>query len=585
MTKLEQLRELMDSNGISTYIITKMDPHQSEYAHPRYNGVEYISCFSGSNGTVVVTATEAALWTDSRYFLQAKNELSTGFVLKKEGQPNAMDFMRHATNITKENGVIGFWGESLNATTVKKLNSLKKKSCSIKYDIDLLDIMWEDRPVFERENIFIYDEQYSGASYTKKVAAVREQMTQKNASVYIISSLDDIAWLFNIRCLGDFSAFNFLAYAVITAKESVLFIDQLPTDKNAIDLLQSQGVQFLPYNDIYKYIEKNEFSVAVCSKRTHYTLFSKLKGRRIVDCPFDITTVLKARKNEVEIANIKIANEKEGANFVRLIMWLKNSVHTETITEHDVVQKMEQFRKKDPMYLGYGFDPICGYGSNGAIVHYKVKEKTAHTLHPKGFLLIDIGGKYMEGVTDITRTVALGPLTEEMRKNYTTVLKANIALETLQFRHGAMGVHIDAIARSSLWKAGLHYGHGTGHGIGHLLNIHEGPQVISDKLINAVLEEDMLISNEPGVYIEGQYGIRLETSLFIKGLFENEHGKFLGFENVVFVPFEREAIVPDMLTTIEIDWLNNYHQEVYKKLSPSLDEQEKEWLKKATEKI
>ena len=586
MSKLEQLRQLMSQNNISTYIITKMDPHQSEYAHPRYNGVEFISGFTGSYGTIVVTASEAGLWTDSRYFLQAGSELAKGFTLHREGEPGEIDFIRYAANATKEGDTIGFCGESLSASVVKQLVGRKKKGCQIKYDKDLIKIMWKGRPEFSRENIFVYDERYSGRSHIAKLAEVREHMERSNARLYIISSLDDIAWLFNIRSVGSLGSFNFLAYAAVSNKEAVLFIDRIPEDSAALDILRSGGVKILKYNDIYEYIDNSDAdTVALSSKRTCYSLFRHLSGKRVVELLHDITSVLKSRKNEAEISNIKAANIKEGVNFVRLMIWLKSAAPTGNITEYDVHKKIEELRKEDPNYLGPSFEAICGYGPNGAIVHYKVTKETARLIYPEGFILIDTGANFIEGATDITRTIALGPLTDEMRHHYTTVLKANIAFETLQFRYGAMGVHIDAIARSQLWKEGLHYGHGTGHGVGHLLNIHEGPQNISDKLINAVLEENMLISNEPGVYVEGQYGIRLETSLLIRHALQNAYGKFLKFENVVFVPFERKAIVPNMLTEQEKGWLNDYHQKVYESLEPYLSRLEAEWLKKATEAI
>ncbi|MCL1995316.1 MAG: M24 family metallopeptidase [Defluviitaleaceae bacterium] len=585
MTKLEQLRQLMVQHDIHTYIITKMDPHQSEYSHPRYNEVQFISGFSGSAGKIVVTANEAGLWTDSRYYLQANNELASGFTLHKEGEPDTIDFMQYAANVTKEEDNIGFCGESLSAVAVKKLATRKKKTCQIKYDKNLINEIWKDRPIFSRENIFVYDERYCGETHKAKVAAVREQMAKKNAPMYVISSLDDIAWLFNIRSIGSIGAFNFLAYAVVSEEETMLFMDTTSDDKEATDRLQKQEIKISPYNHVYDYIDESSGAVALSPGRSSYSLFSHLKGRKIVELAHDITATLKARKNSKEKENMRLANERDGVSFVRLIMWLKSAVSIGNVTEYDVTKKLEELRGQDENYMNPSFEPICGYGANGAIVHYKVSQKTAAHLQPKGFVLVDAGANYIEGTTDITRTIALGPLTEEMRRNYTAVLKANIALETLQFRHGAMGVHIDSIARSQMWKEGLHYGHGTGHGIGHLLNVHEGPQSVSEKLVNVVLEEDMLISNEPGVYIEGQYGIRLETSLFITESLTNVHGKFLKFENIVFVPFERKAIVRNMLTQQEIAWINDYHQKVYKKLAPHLSKVEAAWLKDATEAI
>ena len=580
MKTLTLLRNLMKDNNIDTYIITKFDPHQSEYAHPRYNGVHFISGFGGSNGTVVITQDTAGLWTDARYFLQADKELQQGFILHKEGVPGTVDFLRYARDITPQGGTIGFCGESLTPFQAKQL---RNNNLSLKFDQNLINKVWENRPTFEREQLFTYDTKYTGATVQDKLTTVRTEMAKYKAELYPISSLDDIAWLLNIRSMGNTSSFNFLAYLVLTPKTVTLFIDTIPADSDAIATLQSQGVTIKPYNQIYTYLETTTATTAVYSpKRNSFLLASKLANKKTTEIPNDITTNLKACKNETEIQNTKIANEKEGANFVRLIKWLKETVGTQPLTEHDVVNKISEIRSQTDGYLSHSFEPIVGYGPNGAIVHYRVEKETALDIHAKGSVLIDTGAHYIDGTTDITRTIVLGELPQYFKRHYTACLQGNIALGELVFVQGTIGLQIDAIAKAPLWQIGATYGHGTGHGVGHLLNVHEGPANISTKIINEPIKENMLFSNEPGIYIENEYGIRLETSLFVKKAHANQHGVFFCFDNVVLVPFDNDAIDKTMLSQKEIDWLNAYHQTVYTTLEKYLTLDEQRWLKTAT---
>lgn len=586
MSNLVKLRNLMEKYNIHTYIITKADPHQSEYADKRYNGVEFISGFTGSYGYIVVTENEAGLWTDGRYFLQAENKLNKGFTLHKEGEQGTTDFLTYAASITPIGRTIAFCGESLNISQVKFLIARKSPNTVIKFDTNLINEIWDNRPPATREAIIDYPIAYTGQSIIEKLIKVRDHMDKIKGDLYIISSLDDIAWLLNIRSFGGTSTCNFFAYLAITKEETVLFINTITEDEAIITKLNQQGIKISAYAAIYDYIQNSiAKSVIISPKNTNYYLYSRFKDKSVFEISYDITTKLKAKKNNVEIKNIKIANKKDGVAFIKLIMWLKESVKNDSITEYDVVKKMHEIRLENEGYFAPSFDPICGYMKNGAIVHYHVEKSTALTIEPNGFVLVDTGAHYIEGTTDITRTIVVGEITSTMARHYTAVLKGNIALDRLKFIYGTIGTQVDTIARAQLWEEGLNYGHGTGHGIGHLLNVHEGPQNISTKVFNVVLDENMLLSNEPGVYITGEYGIRLENSIFVKKDIKNDHGQFMSFENITFVPFERDAIVVDMLSYQEREWINNYHSQVYNNLEKYLNEQEREWLKVATQEI
>lgn len=587
---LATIREAMKQHSIDTYILTKMDPHQSEYAAPFYNEVFFISGFKGSVGTVIITQDHVGLWTDGRYFLQAEQELVPGITLHKMKEKDVLDPIPWALKHTPEGGSIGINPVAFSVFEVKTLSTkAKQNKLSIK-NADLVSPVWVDRPAITRGALTNYDTTLAGKTYTEKLGEVSARMFDAGAGLYVISSLDDIAWLFNIRSIVDNNTFNFSAYATLAPGETCLFIDTTLADQAVVTTLEQQGIKVKPYSHITDYIKRHPTpNVAYAPKKTSWFIYTAMAGKKPVETPHDHTAILKAIKNGTERQGTRIANEKDAAAFIKLIKWVKEAVSTTAITETDVEDKLRDIRGELPGYLGTSFTPIVGYGSNGAIIHYRAEKETAKTLQATGFVLIDSGAHFTEGTTDITRTVKLGELTNDMKMAYTAVLRGNIALTMAKFPEGTMGYHLDTIARAPVWQGGFNYGHGTGHGIGHMLNVHEGPQVVSPYVLpNSVpLQAGMLISNEPGVYVTDQYGVRLETSLLVKEVEKTDHAQFLGFENVTFVPFEREAILEEMLTPAERNWLNIYHQKVYLKQSERnyLTVEEKEWLKEQTKPI
>ena len=572
MNRLEQLRTLMKQHSIDTYFITKFDPHQGEYTHDMYNGVKFISGFSGSSATAVVTQDKAYMWTDGRYYLQAENELAQGFTMQKlETDLGAIPFAIQNT----PKGTIGFDGSTLNVQMVQALLKSKHPETTIKTDVNLINQLWDDRPTFERANLWNYSEQYNGENTASKLAKVRETMKQKGADIYLISAIDDIAWLLNIRSVSSESAFNFYAYLAIEPHSITLFVDQQADD-------ETLPVPTRPYNGIWAYATENsEKTLLFTPNKTNYTLFNHFTKKKLA-LPHDITTLLKARKNKVEIESLKEANKKEALVFTKLNRWLAHYSENDDITEYDVFEKLDKIRHSLDGYLGRSFYPICGYGSNGAIIHYHLDQATAKPIKREGFLLVDTGSNFIEGTTDITRTYVMGPITDEMKKHYTAVLQGHIALATARFPKGTKGFHLDAFARRPLWEMGLNYRHGTGHGIGHLLNVHEGPQNISPTMVDVVLEEGMLLSNEPGVYFDGSYGIRLENTILVK---KSETTDFLEFETVSYIPFDLRAIDVTMLSDFEKKWLNDYHKVCFDNLKVFLCEVGTAWLAELTRAI
>lgn len=581
---LSKLQTLMENNNISTYIITKSDPHLSEYSNKHYNSVSFISNFTGSNGTIVVTKHSAGLWTDARYQLQAQKQLNENFSLHIVGTPGVLDFLSYCAKNTPPNGTIAFDGKTLSAASVNNLIDLLNEDITIISNLDLISEIWKDRPQITRNKIIPYSTKYCGLDTKEKINIVKKEIAYNNCEMCLISSIDDIAWLFNIRCISNYNSFNFQAYATVS-DEVCLFIDTIPEDSEAINNLKKDGINIKNYEDIFKYVTNlNIKSVCLSQANVNYYLYS-LFSATIFHMPFEITTKIKAIKNNIEIENIKIANKKDSLSFIKLIKWLKDNVKKEQITEYDVNQKLFELRKENESFMGLSFERICGYKENATIIHYVTKCENAKQLEEHGFLLLDSGANYLEGTTDITRTISLGKLSEKLQQYYTRVLKGHISLAKLKFLYGSTGHYIDIIARCPLWEVGLDYKHGTGHGIGQFNNVHEAPQSISAKSIPISLEEGMLISNEPGIYFDGEFGIRLENSILVKKMEKTNFGQFMGFETLSLIPFDKEAIIAEMLNKEEVQWLNSYHQAVYEAHNKSLNEDEKKWLKIATSPI
>ena len=564
MANLSLLRHQMKKNDINAYIVTKFDPHQTEYADSYYNATSFISNFTGSNATILVTETEAFLWTDSRYFLQAEKELTNEFKLQKMGYQSTPDILTVAAKYKN----VGIDFATFPAENGKKLEERLKEAQGNLIHIDLISPIWKGRQFERREGIFLYDETFTGESSVSKLSRVREEM---KTPCYVVSSLDDIAWVLNIRSLGEFNTFNFLAYLVIEKNKEILFIN-----KEAGDTLPTH-IEVRGYDEIFEYIKNKEVSIA--PTRTNFKIYKSITAKEVLS--HDIITDLKSRKNETEVENIKKANVKDAVVHVKFYKWLKSNGVGHT--EYEIGQKLYNMRMEAGA-KNHSFPPIIGFLENGAIVHYRASENSK-TIENKGFLLVDSGANYEEGTTDITRTIAMGSLSEQEKIDYTLVLKSNISLNIQKFPSGTSGAGIDALTRKPLWDRGLDFGHGTGHGIGHFLNVHEGPVSISPKS-TLPLEEGNLLSNEPGLYINGKYGIRLENTVLVKkcdAFIKNSN--FLEFEAVSFIPFEKEAIVKELLTYEELSFLNEYHQKTYDILEPFLTEDEREWLKERTSKI
>lgn len=587
--RLFKLRSHMATLGVDACIITSADPHLSEYPADHWKFREWISGFSGSAGTVVVTIEEAGLWTDSRYFLQANEELQdTGIELFKMGEAETPKYEDWLCDELSAGSVVGVNGKTM---TVNELRTLAKrfKKADIRLDSRLFieEDVWEGRPIIPEDGIFELDTDFSGLSRTEKVKIIRAEMKNQDATHYIINTLDEIAWLMNFR--GSDVLFNpvFHAYAVVSHNQVSLFIDPHKLTSSIGKKLAEEDVKVFLYDDFYEFVKDMPplAKVLVDPARTNSSIFSLLPKQSTKIENTSIVTNLKACKNEVEIANFKKAMIKDGVAMVNFLCWLDTTIGKEDLTEYTAAQKLTDFRAQQENYCGNSFNTISGYAANGAIVHYAVKEECAAQLKAKGLYLVDSGGQYKEGTTDITRTVSLGELSEEEKTDFTLVLKGHIAIDDVVFPTDTRGVHLDILARQAMWKHGVNYGHGTGHGIGHFLNVHEGPQSIRPQDNGVSIKEGMITSNEPGIYKAGKHGIRHENLILCVPDKQTEYGSFLKFETLTLCPFDTKALNLQLLTTEEKEWINTYHQKVYKELSPLLDDQTKDWLKTKTQNI
>ena len=586
--KIKNLREQMKKHNIDTYLITKLDPHNSEISHEYFNGVLYMSGFTGSNGTIVITQEEACLWTDGRYFLQAEKELKNSeFILQKidvAGYPTYIDYIKDKT---KKGGALGFDGTSLTVTMFSDLSyNLKNKNISFFCEQSLLDIIWENRPKLSDFKIIDHLIKYAGKSRTDKIKEVQNFMEADGVDYYLISSLDSIAWLFNLRGKDVASEPTFLSYALIEKNSATLFVDSEKIS-DVSDILKNDNVKVKNYNDIFDNLKNSDNNkiIAINPNYTNYLISEVIKNLNIFNLKTDYTATLKSQKNETEIENIKNVNIRDSVLLLKAVKWIKENAGKVEFDECDVAKLVTKQRAKDENYFSNSFEPIVGFGDNGAIIHYRPQKDDCKKIENNNFLLIDSGGQYYDGTTDVTRTLVLGEITDEMKKHFTYVLKSNIALTKAVFIAGTTGLQIEYAARKIMWDNHMHYRTGTGHGIGFFLNVHEGPHSISPRFIDTPLKEGMLLSNEPGVYRDGKYGIRTETNILVKKSVSNEYGDFLEFETVSFFPIDVNGIDVSLLTDEELLWINNYHEEVFKKLSPFLDDEERTFLKEETKKL
>lgn len=578
----------MREKGIDVYIVPSADFHQSEYVGEYFKCREWISGFTGSAGTVVVTHEMAGLWTDGRYFIQAAKQLEgTGIQLFKMGEPGVPSFIEFIVENIKKGQCVGFDGKVMSVSQVNDLKSKFQEDIKINSDYDLIDMLWTDRPDMASSKAFVLDTKYCGEDIQSKLSRIREALEKENCDINIISSLDDIAWIFNLRGNDVKNNPVNLAYAIITADKAILYIDDRKLDNRVEEYLYENHVDVREYLEIYEDAELISSSEVVMMdfNKTNFTIYNRIKDVvKIINRP-NPSNLMKACKNEVELENLRKCHLRDGVAVTKFMHWLKNQVSQEKITEMSASEILEGFRKDQDLYIEPSFDTISAYGANAAMMHYKATKDSDATLKPYGLLLVDSGGQYYDGTTDITRTFVLGECSYEIKKHFTLVLKGMIKLSKAKFLYGATGTNLDILARQSLWEQGIDYKCGTGHGVGFLLNVHEGPQGIRFQYNSQRLEEGMNVTNEPGVYIEGSHGIRLENELIVQKDLKTEFGQFMKFETMTYVPLDLDGIIPELLSEDEKEFLNNYHRMVREKLSPYFDESEIDWLKEYTREI
>lgn len=548
MDKLLELRKIMNIKGINHYIITSSDPHQSEYVAEYYKGRAYISGFTGSAGTLLVSEDSAKLWTDGRYFIQAENQLKgTGIDLMKmneKGYPTLNEWIENNVN---ENENVGFYGSCYSCNDYKKLLEISRKNkFNIAMEEELLQQVWENRPSLPSDEIFLHDSKFAGKTASEKIKEVREKMEKLKAENYIISSLDDIAWLFNIRGTDVKFTPVAISYALISKTKAKLYIDINKVNTKVKENLNSEGIEIIDYSLIIDDIKEIKDSILIDPAKTNARIYSNINPEVKIIEGTNITTTLKAIKNKVEISNIEKSQVRDGVVMVKFIKWLRENIGKEKITEISSTNKLSALRATAENSKGDSFESIAGYKDHAAMMHYSATEESNYELKEEGLFLLDSGGQYLDGTTDITRTFALGNLTDEEKKNYTLVLKGHIGLAKAKFLKGANGSTLDILARKPLWDEGLDYKCGTGHGVGFFLSVHEGPQGIRPYGNTVTLEPGMIITNEPGVYKEGKYGIRIENTLLVVKDRETESGEFYKFDTISYCPIDLNAVVVDM---------------------------------------
>lgn len=586
--RIAALRAHIAQEQIQAFIIPSTDPHLSEYVAPHWQSREWISGFTGSAGTVVVTAKDAGLWTDSRYFLQAARQLEgTCITLYKEMLPETPNIPEFLSAHLQEGDCVGIDGKMFSAEEVEHLQKeLKKSGICIKSIADPMQLLWTDRPAMPLAPAFVYDTKYAGMSFTEKLPAVRQAMEATGADSLLLSALDEIAWLLNIRGNDVHCNPVVVSYLLIEKDKVNYFVQPQKVTPELAEYFSANGISVHPYEEIGDYLNSfNAHSILMNPAKTNYAIYSAIRPGCLIINGASPVALLKAIRNKQEIAGIHAAMQRDGVALVKFLKWLDEAVPAGKETEISVDKKLHTFRAAQPLYMGESFDTIAGYKEHGAIVHYEATPETDVTLKPEGFLLLDSGAQYLDGTTDITRTIALGPLTEEEKTDYTLILKGHIALAMAVFPEGTRGAQLDVLARMPIWKERMNYLHGTGHGVGHFLNVHEGPQSIRMNENPVALQPGMVTSNEPGVYKAGSHGIRTENLVLTVPAGEGMFGKYLKFETLTLCPICRKGIIKELLTAEEIGWLNDYHRTVYEKLSPDLNNDEKEWLKEACKAV
>ncbi len=588
--RLASLREVMRREHLAAFIFPSTDAHQSEYVAAHWQGREWISGFNGSAGTVVVTLTSAALWTDSRYFLAAEEQLKgTEYQLMKlkiEGTPTIAQWLAQelADVESPEVGIDGMVNSYHSATAL--ISDLRKLGgISVRTNFDPLSIVWKNRPAIPQNPVEIQPMEYAGESVSSKITRIRKALRELHADGMLVSALDDIAWTLNLRGTDVHCNPVFVSYLLISSDEVKLFVDEEKVSAEVRSYLQENGISLYIYNKVEEALRNySEYNILLDGDETSYYLWKTVKCQEIVAATSPIPA-MKAVKNATEIQGYRNAMLRDGVAMVKFLMWLKPAVEAGGQTEISIDKKLTSLRAEQPLFRDISFDTIAGYATHGAIVHYEATPETDIPLKPEGLILIDSGAQYQDATTDITRTIALGPVTEEMKHIYTLVLKAHIQLELVKFPDGASGTQLDAVGRECMWREGLNFLHGTGHGVGSYLNVHEGPHQIRMEWMPAPLRAGMTLTDEPGLYLAGKFGVRTENTVLITDYKKTEFGKFLQIEPLTLCPIDTTPIDTNIMLPEEIDWLNQYHQKVYEKLAPYLSETEKKWLRNATKAI
>lgn len=564
--KIQAIQALMKKKNIDTYYVSTRDDHNSEFIHPYFRCIEYLTGFTGSNAHLIITDKECRFYTDGRYTIQAKKELKDTCIQIIEDE-NFLQYLKTRKHI-------GLDGKKVTKSFVDEIGSVTS--------IDFISEIWNDRPDFPMDPIFILDEKYAGKSFEEK----REEVLKRcKSNIHLLTNLDDIAWLLNCRGYDATSNPVFLSYLLLNSNQTVLYIkkDKIKDDS----YFKNHHIQIKDYLEIYKDIKQIQEPVTVDENQVNYELISKIKHPVFQTNPSEL---IKACKNKIEIENMRQCQILDCAALTKFIYWLKTNVRTKTITEYDAVKKLHDFRKVLPEYIEVNYGSICAYNENGAMMHYQPSKDHSSILKPEGSFLVDSGGQYLNGTTDITRTFSLGKVSDEFKKDFTTVLKSHIQLSKAKFLYGCSGIQLDILARAPIWNEDLDYQCGTGHGLGFCLNVHEGPHGIrwyktDTRKEDTILEEGMIVTNEPGIYKENQYGIRIENDMVVQKGNKNMYGQFMYFETLSYVPIDLDCIDLSLLDKSEIEWLNQYHHKTYQLLSPYLNKEEKEWLKEYTKKL
>lgn len=587
--RIERLREQMKNVGVHAYYISGTDPHQSEYLPTYWQSRPFISGFTGSAGLVVVTMEKAALWTDSRYFIQAEQELKgSGMELMKQRMPETPEPAQWLADNLSSGSIVGTDYACLSGAQFQQLkNDLGTNGLSIKNTGDLLGKFWEDRPALPKAEIFEHELQFAGTKRSDKIEEVLNFAEKNGANSTLLTALDDIAWTFNLR--GKDVSYNpvFVSYGFVSKGLNILFVDPEKVPSELRPQLQEDEIELRDYHDFFDFLSSlsDDFVVMLDPQKTNQAALEILPSSTKVVEQTSGPALLKAQKSTFEIIHIRETMKKDGVAMVEFLYWLDQSLGKATFTEYDVVEKLNYFRSKQRDFQGDSFYPIVGLNENGAIVHRSVTREAAADIKAEGMLLVDSGGQYLGGTTDITRTIALSEPTERQKHDFTLVLKGMIDLSMVQFPAGTVGCQLDSFARMPLWKNHLDYGHGTGHGIGYFLNVHEGPMSIRKEFNEHTIKPGMVISNEPGLYKEGEYGIRVENVIVCMEKDETDFGRFMEFETLTLCPIDLRLIEPSLLSSDELKWLNDYHQRVFDELSPMMDDELKEFLRKQTQKI